>query len=168
MLNRRQFIGRLAALVAAVTAALLPGCTAKRAGVDMDTLGALLDTLIPGDEDPGALQAGVLDIIADKIEHDRVAMKRYRRLLPWLNQRANGLHGQPFHLLDPEQKDDLLKGLYHARSSDTARLRGDLNAIRNQCFHAFYTSPAAEAVIGYHPPILGGYPDYARAPEPRV
>lgn len=46
-----------------------------------------------------------------------------------------------------------------------AQLRIDLDVMLKQCLHAFYSSPAVSRVIGYHPPIDGGYADYASPPE---
>lgn len=46
----------------------LAGCGRVRPGIDAHTLEAVLDTLFPAYEDPGALAAGVPAAIARRIE----------------------------------------------------------------------------------------------------
>jgi len=165
---RRRFIRRFTGLFATATgAAVLPGCGKEEGSApDRATLEALLDTLIPADQDPGALQAGVLDAVIDRIQNDPVAATRYRRLLSYVGEQSLRLHERPFHRLAPLQKHELLSALYHSSGRELARQRVDLHVVLEHCFHAFYSSPAAERVIGYHPPIKGGYPGYGEPPEP--
>lgn len=162
--SRRGFFARVFGLLGAVG---LAGCGRARPGIDVDTLEAVLDTLIPADEDPGALEAGVPAAIARRIESDPVSAKRYRRLLEWASGRAREAHRRRFAALPLQQRDHLLKELYRSRGSGLAQVRIDLNVVVEQCFHEFYSSPAADKVIGYHPPIEGGYPDY-HAPPPAM
>lgn len=164
-LNRRRFLKTTAGLLApAVTG--LPACGLPGEVVEIQPLSALLDTLIPADRDPGALQAGVLEVIVARIGNEPVTAVRYLRLLAWTEQQSKLQHGRRFHALSAAQRNTLLETLYDPRGDAPARLRVDLHIVLDQCFHAFYSSPAAEAVIGYHPPIEDGYPGYARAPEP--
>lgn len=163
--ERRRFL-KTAAGVLTPTVSGLPACGMPGEDAERKSLAALLDTLIPADRDPGALQAGVLEVIVERIDNEPVTAARYRRLLAWIDQRSGQLYGRRFHLLTAAQRYDLLTDLYGVPGTAPAKLRVDLHVALDQCFHAFYSSPAAEAVIGYHPPIEGGYPDYARAPAP--
>lgn len=159
--SRRGFFARVLGLLGGIS---LAGCGRAHPEFDVDTLEAVLDTLIPADEDPGALEAGVPAAIARRIENDPVGDKRYRRLIEWVSGRARELHRRRFAELSLQQRDRLLKELYHSRGSGLAQLRIDLNVVVKQCFHEFYSSSAAKQVIGYHPPIEGGYPDYHAPP----
>lgn len=165
VLNRRGFFARVFGLLGAVG---LAGCARARPAIDTDTFEAMLDTVIPADEDPGALEAGVPAAIVKRIENDPVSAKRYRRLLEWVSGRARQAHRRRFAALSLQQRDYLLKELYHSRGSGLAQVRIDLSVVVEQCFHEFYSSPAAEKVIGYHPPIEGGYPDYHAPPASMI
>lgn len=160
--SRRGFFARVFGLLAGMS---LAGCgRGQQSGIDADTLEAVLDTLIPADEDPGALGAGVLEATLERIQNDPVSAEHYRRLLEWVAGQSRETHQRPFEQLSRQEKDRLLKELYHSSGSGLVQLRIDLHVVLKHCFHAFYSSPAAGKVIGYHPPIEGGYPDYAAPP----
>lgn len=125
----------------------------------------MVDTFIPADQDAGAVDAGVPERIVDRIRRDAVGSKRYGRLLSWISKQSREMHERGFEELSQQQREQLLYGLYGSSGSDMAQLRIDLHVALSQCFHEFYSSPAAMAVIGYRPPILGGYSDYARPPD---
>jgi len=164
-ITRRGFFWRSTAILVAPLGVSVAGCQGKRSGIDAASLEALLDTFIPADQDPGALQASVPAAIMKRIRSDRVAFTRYDRLLTWISQRSIELHQRPFSRLDPVARHELVEGLYRSSGRDWAQLRIDVHIALEHCLHAFYSSPAAERVIGYHPPIAGGYPGYG---EPAV
>lgn len=164
-ITRRVFFRRSTAILVAPLGLFVAGCEAKRSGIDAASLEALLDTFIPADQDPGALQAGVPAVIMKRIRSDRVAFTRYDRLLTWISRRSVEVHQRPFPRLDAVARHDLVEGLYRSSGGDWAQLRVDVHVALEHCLHAFYSSPAAEGVIGYHPPIAGGYPGYG---EPAV
>lgn len=165
LFTRRGFLGRLALLLGiTTTGSVLPGGGARGSDIDTADLEALLDTLIPADRDPGALEAGVLEVIAGRIDREPVMATRYRRLLAWIAQQSTRLFQESFHRLPADKRDALLSDLYYSTSGDLAQASVDLHVVLEDCFHAFYSSPAAERVIGYHPPIEGGYPGYAEPP----
>lgn len=166
--NRRRFLRRLAILLGAPAAPILLGWAGDDDPIDTTTLEALLDTLIPADADPGALQAGVPETVLAWIRDDPAAAAPWRRLLAWLQRASVERHGTAFHALTPARRDALVSGLYLSGGDELARPRVDLHLVLADCFHAFYSSPTAQAVIGYHPPIQGGYPGYADSPAPRA
>ena len=169
LFTRRRFLERLALLLGiTATGSALPDGGAWGSNIDTADLEALLDTLIPADRDPGALEAGVLEVIAGRIDREPVMATRYRRLLAWIAQQSARLHREPFHRLPADKRDSLLSDLYYSSSGDLAQASVDLHVVLDDCFHAFYSSPAAERVIGYHPPIEGGYPGYAEPPASRL
>lgn len=163
ILTRRGFFSRVFSLVAA---AGLSACGRGQRALDADVLEAVLDTLIPADEAPGAVQAGVPGRILDRIATDSVSANRYRRLLSWIDKTSRSEYRKGFEALPMQQRERLLHELYDSSGSELAQLRIDLHVILKQCFHEFYSSSAAAQVIGYHPPIEGGYPEYARPPAP--
>lgn len=134
--------------------------------MDVVALEALLDTLIPADDDPGAVAAGVPEAALARMDTDIVSRNRYERLLAWTGEQSMTLYQQLFAELSLPQRDRILKDLYHSGGNALRQLRIDLNVVRRDTFLSFYSSPAARRVIGYHPPIEGGYPDYAKVPAP--
>jgi len=167
LLTRRRFLSGLPAFLgAAVSRRALANNGRPDAGIDRAALDALLDTLIPADEDPGALEAGVRGQILDRLAGDPVASERYRRLLDWIHRRSIERYGGPFHRLHPERRHVLLIDLSRSGDKASTRPRIDLQIARDHAFRAFYSSPAAGPVIGYHPPIQGGYPGYDTPPAP--
>jgi hypothetical protein len=161
--SRRDFFARIAALFGGMG---LAGCGRGKENIDAASLDALLDTLIPADDDPGAVAAGVPEAALARMEIDIVSRNRYRRLLAWTGEQSMDLHQRPFAELSLRQRDRILKGLYRSDGDALRQLRIDLQVVRRDTFLSFYSSPAARRVIGYHPPIEGGYPDYAKAPAP--
>jgi hypothetical protein len=159
---RRRFLASVLGLCAG---AGVSGCERRRRDDDFGVLKAVLDTFIPDDEDPGAVQTGVPDRIRERIGRCPVSASRYRRLLSWVAERACEVHGRRFEQLPLPQRERLLRTLYDSRDSALTQLRIDLNVALDDCYHEFYSSPAARSVIGYHPPIEGGYPQYAASPE---
>lgn len=161
--SRRGFIARVVGLLAGTS---LAACgRGQPSHIDSGTLAAVLDTLIPADEDPGALDAGVLEAIRLRIETDPVSTRRYQRLLEWVAGRSRAMHQRPFGQLSLPEREHLLNELYHSSNRELVQHRIDLHVVVRHCFHAFYSSPAAAGVIGYHPPIEGGYPDYGAPPS---
>ena len=74
MTTRRQFFRRLIAVMVGVTG--ISACQddlevendskkSQRTGIDRATLDAVVDAIVPRDQDPGAVESGVTDILLD-------------------------------------------------------------------------------------------------------
>jgi gluconate 2-dehydrogenase gamma chain len=74
------------------------------------TLSAAVDRMLPRDEDPGALDAGVPEYIDRILQTPQLEQMRGQFVpgLAALNRRAERMHKQGFAQLDPAQQDELL------------------------------------------------------------
>ena len=75
----------------------------------MTTLQALVERIIPPDEDPGGWEAGVGDYLLRQFEGDlKDALVEYRQGLDALNAEAQASAGQAFAALESAAQDALL------------------------------------------------------------
>ena len=78
--------------------------------LQLATLHALVDRIIPADDFPSGWQAGVGDYLAVQFERDlRPQIDRYRAGLDALEAEAQAGDGTPFADLDAENQDALLR-----------------------------------------------------------
>ncbi len=129
------------------------------------TLEALLDTLIPDDETPGALQFGV----AEKIKATAARDNEYRLLIrkgcAWLNAKAGKLGRPTFASMGEEGRDAVLTNALKSGAGSMQRIF--LQRIRGDAFHHYYGDRRSWAQLRYNgPPQPDGFPDYFRSPSP--
>ncbi len=137
-LPRRRFLA--AAGVAAATGASVSCSRAGKAyrfltDAEAATLEAICAEIIPADEDPGAVEAGVVNFI------DRQLVGHYQRLqqdyaegLARLEQSANSKYGSNLAQLPSERRIEFLKGLEKERDPFFAMLV-------DHTMQGFYGSP---------------------------
>ncbi len=78
--------------------------------LQLATLRALVDRIIPADDFPSGWQAGVGDYLIRQFEHDlRPQLERYRAGLNGLDAEAQASAGARFAQLDAEDQDALLR-----------------------------------------------------------
>ena len=161
-LTRRTIVKLLAA---AWPGLLLPRASSYASTPDefpIDTFRALIDTFVPEDDWAGAL---VLEIDRQLLE-TVLANAQYRAnvriALLQLDDFSRRIHGRKYLSLDLETRTHLLDNILNSRSGGTLRVQ--LDSLRLKTLTRFYTSPQAFALLDYHPPSQGGYPDYADPP----
>jgi gluconate 2-dehydrogenase gamma chain len=71
----------------------------------------LAEIIIPGDQSPGAKEAGVAEFIDFMIAHDPDQQYPFRTGLVWLNSHSERLHGKNFLILTPAQQTSVLEPL---------------------------------------------------------
>ena len=123
------------------------------------TFESFLETLIPSDETPGALQLGVGKKILEKASQD----VKYRRLMrdgcAWLNRRARERAGAVFLSLDESRREDIVGESAGSPAGSVPRIF--FERMRSDAFFQYYAHPAAWKGLGYKgPPQPDGYPDY--------
>jgi len=128
------------------------------------TLAAFLDTLIPADDVPGAVQFGVPEKIQEKAKRDN----QYRRLVKqgcsWLDSRAGRLYAASFDSLGEKDRDDILTIAAEADPGSVQRIF--FRQIRSDSFHHYYSHPGSWPQLGYNgPPQPKGFPDYDTTPS---
>jgi hypothetical protein len=127
------------------------------------TLEALLDTLIPSDETPGAIELGTLGKIRLLADRDY----QYRRLLKsgcaWLNDKAAEQNTDTFSSLSAAKREEVVRQAAGSRPESMPRLF--FERIRSDAFDHYYAQPESWRALGYKgPPQPEGFPDYADAP----
>jgi hypothetical protein len=130
------------------------------------TIEALLATLIPDDETPGALKLGV----ADKITSKAAKEPQYRRIIrkgsAWLDKAAGKLNSKRFVDLQEDERDSMIA---IALKKDADALPGIfIKLMRSDAFKYYYGNLLSWPQLGYAgPPQPNGFPDYADIPQPR-
>jgi len=123
--------------------------------IDFPALTALVDAIVPADDTPGAVAAGVHSQMRDVIARDRWQRQIYERGFEVFNTIARARDGKPFAHLDLQQRVDLLQSLLRSQKSEhAAGLQCFLNA-REEVLRRFYSSPAGWNILGYQPPGRG-------------
>lgn len=123
------------------------------------TLEAFLETLIPSDLTPGALELGV----ARKILARASADARYRRLVKrgcgWLDGMSKRRGQAGYASLNESQREEVAGGAAAAPAGSVPRIFFEV--MRSDAFFHYYANPASWAGLGYKgPPQPDGYRDY--------
>lgn len=135
---------------------------AKSETINRRTLDAVVDTIVPADQDPGAIAAGVSEKILGLVKAQPNLQQRYARGLMLLDQHAISNSERPLDRLDLDERTDALLSINHKSAADReasvffARVRKDV-------LRFYYASETGQRVLGYTPPA-DGYPDYAEPP----
>lgn len=135
----------------------MDGWEATGLAIDVATLGAAADRIVPGDAFPSATEAGVLRALAER------AMGPARRLweraivpgLADLDGEAMARHGRPFAELATEQQNELLRDVEGGRAvgewvGNPARFVASLVRVVTEAYYGADRSPAW-AMVGFDP-----------------
>jgi hypothetical protein len=176
MTVRRQFFGKLMAIVAGVAGAA--GCAQDEAEETLVTansgelaeeqfrklLDVFVDTIVPEDVDPGALQAGLPEILLQHFERKPKIKRGARAMLIRVDQVAYRHYQSSFTRLDLVSREDVLRKTELSRNKDDEQARDTIRRLRSRIITEFYKSPTGRAMLRYEPPFPNGYPDFNRAP----
>jgi len=170
MTARRRFLQRLALLLGSLAGpaacdrdGAAPARSADR--IDRPALDAFVDTIVPADDDPGAVEAGISEILLQQFTLRPELEEEAVQLLERLDVVAAHHYRRGFVALTLEQRTLVVERTFRSRREDDAVARRAIGSLRSRIIEAFYLSPAGQAMIGYTPPYPGGYPDYALPPE---
>jgi len=123
----------------------------------MTTLQAIIDTIIPVDEYPGALEVGV----ESKLMQYASAYPQWEADIPWLveqlDELALGTDNVAFNALNLSQREYLLGSVLKLKFG--SRLFISLELVRQRVNKWYYTSAAGLASLAYLPPSQ--YPAYS-------
>jgi len=127
------------------------------------TLEAVVDTIVPRDQDPGAVDAGVPGRILAHLSTNPTARALYRMGLALLDRLAQQVGAPSFRALDPSDRERVLLSL--TSGPDGPREVGGqfLVRARRDVIAFYWGSVTGQRVVGYRAP-LSGYPEYADPP----
>jgi hypothetical protein len=128
------------------------------------TLDAFIDTVIPRDETPGALDAGVSDAVLATLQSQPEVARMLETGLEALERASRAHCGFPFSSASTEDRQALLQILAEGREPPGWGPEGPLigpfwNIARGFIVRLFYGSPAGWAEVGFPGPSVdrGGY-----------
>jgi hypothetical protein len=161
-LSRRRFLQITAA--GAVVAGPL-GCAGPRlleSGAQAGVLDSYIDTLLPADSAPGALELGVAVQVRALVRYKRALVPVYNSGIVWLAAQAQLQHGKGYAELALAERDTLVLQLSEQSDESLARF------FHKSLHHArmfYYTNPRAWSALGLAgTPQPAGFMDYAQAP----
>ena len=108
------------------------------------TLHAAIDRIIPEDEFPGGVEAGVGDYLLRQLGADLAHLGAdYRRFVDALNAEAQAAHGMGFAALGDAQQDDLLTRVEQGelRAERPLDLASFFAQFAEHCAEGFYSDP---------------------------
>ena len=124
---------------------------------------ALIDTFVPADETPGAIDLGIDLPILARIRTNQKYLNVIEQMFDDLNTLMQEQHEKRFEVATLAQRTDVVSRiLYSSVQYKDAKIQ--LSSLRTSTLSMFYSSEAAFEMLDYHPPSQGGYPDYARPP----
>jgi hypothetical protein len=167
MLARRRLLEAARLGLFGLLAAVVGGFRGRpaRAEVDGRSFTAYLDALIPDDEGtPGAVQLGIDRQLIDAADAEHAG--EIEQFCRWLEERARAMGGRSFAELSENARNAILG---QAESAAPDALPGRVfRRTRLEALTHYYADARSWPAIGYGgPPQPAGFPDYARAPEPR-
>ena len=127
-------------------------------------LEAVVDAIVPRDQDPGALDAGVPARILAHLSTHPEALNLYQAGLELVDRLAQQSGASSFRALDGPERERILSSL--ASAPDNSREVGGLflARVRRDVLAFYWGSTVGQGVVGYRPP-LSGYLEYANPPS---
>jgi hypothetical protein len=114
---------------------------------ELESVKALVDTIIPRTDTPGASDAGVPAAIDRRLATSPQLAERFRLGLQALDSDAHSRYGAAFSALTPQQRIDLLQ----PRAEDRSGTAPFFNMVKGMTVDAYYTSKEGLAEeLGWH------------------
>lgn len=167
MTTRRRFFSKVAALAVGllgVTACGEETETSLSSEPDRKLLDAFVDTIVPNDQDPGAVEAGIPDELLARFEEKQQEKKEAMVLLDTIDLIAKNKFNTGFKKLTLRQREKVLGLIIQGRDRKDQPARNTLQHLRTRIIRFFYLSPAGRTMLAYTPPYPMGYPDYNSPP----
>ncbi|MDH3691197.1 MAG: gluconate 2-dehydrogenase subunit 3 family protein [Gammaproteobacteria bacterium] len=133
--------------------------------INRRTLDAVVDAIVPADQNAGAIEAGVSEKILNLIQVQSNLQQGYARGLMLLDRHAISNSGRPLDRLDLNERTDVLLSIDH-KSAAEREASVFFARVRKDVLRFYYASETGQHALGYKPPAEG-YPDYAE-PPPRT
>lgn len=166
--GRRRFLLRSLRLLMLSKVGYVLGMVGYRSARAEDdglaALGPFLDTLIPRDETPGAVDLGIDKDFLELARKDRLIGDLLQRGCRWLDAQALKRGANNFSTLSQDKRDEVA-GLAAGAGRGT-QPGVFFRLVRDRAMFLYYSTPKAWAGIGFNgPPQWNGYPDYQLPPR---
>jgi hypothetical protein len=112
--------------------------------LQLRSLHALLDTIIPPDDFPGAVDAGVADYLLRQLSGDLAELlPSYQLWLSNLDAEAIAIHGPPFAKLSLRERTDLLENIEKGEVTTDWSIEAApfFRQIVEHCGEGYYSDP---------------------------
>jgi gluconate 2-dehydrogenase gamma chain len=148
--DRRDFIKGIT--VAAGSVSLLTGCARKTSAwrfftdQEAELVGLISEQIIPADQDPGALDAGVTNFIDRQLVGPYVRhQEAYRAGLRGTEETSQEMYGRSFEELDWESQTEVLRALESGKAPgktwEESSSASFFSLLRDHTMQGFYGSP---------------------------
>jgi hypothetical protein len=168
MTTRRVFIGKLAGLISAIGLVSLPACSRDEEGsssaADRKLLNAFVDTIVPKDQDAGAVEAGVPEKLLVRFSKKPEAEKKVQMMLKVIDELARARFQAAFAQSTLKQREMLVDTISKSRDKNHKVARTTILRMRGWIIKAYYSSTTAWEMLAFSAPYPGGYPDFNKAP----
>ena len=176
MTSRRSFITKVATLTVGSIAVAACGKEGDKSAdaakenitgsiePDRQLLDAFVDTIVPKDQDPGAVEAGVTDELLAWFDEKPEEKTKAMEMLATIDSVANNKFKNSFKKLKLEQREKVLDLTIRSRDKKYHPSRSSIQRLRSRIMQAFYMSPTGWEMLSYTAPFPGGYPDYSTPP----
>ena len=121
------------------------------------TLVAVVDTIVPRDRDPGAVDAGVPDRIAESVAKDAALQTLYREGLALVEALAREREATEFAALDVEARERIMGSLAGRAGQRSTVGASFYRQVRADVLTHYWASEVGQRAVGYDLPS-GGYP----------
>jgi hypothetical protein len=97
-----------------------PGAPRALTHNELDTLGHLVETILPTTDTPGARDAGVHTFLDDVASIETDTRQELQRGVALAHAKAVALHGRAYGSLSPDQQDDVMQALSEGAPNERA------------------------------------------------
>ncbi len=127
-------------------------------------LDAFADTIVPKDNSPGAVEAGIPVLMLLGFDQDRQESRDMFHMLATIDRFAGQLFGAGFSELDIARREEVLERAINSRENDIREILNTLILQRSRIIRAFYVSAVGQKTLGYTAPYPEAYPDFNTPP----
>ena len=172
MTTRRAFFGQIAAIFAGLAGITACNRDEEAGNADTDSsvtnenlLNAFVDTIVPKDEDAGAVEAGVPAQLKEYFSKKPGEEKKAQAMLKSIDDISRGRFQNSFDQCALEQREMVLDIITKSRDEKYKPARTTIFRLRSRIIKTFYSSPTGWEMLAFTATYPGGYPDFNRPPD---
>lgn len=154
-LSRRRFLeqfSRFLALLFPINAFANEENNSAGGKVGFSLLSAMVDTIVPTDETPGALEAGVAEQLKQEISSGRYLSRSVAQLAAESERRSMSVYLNSFSDLSVDQRENIFS-LIEVDPNLDASVKYAFRYIRRTVLDKYYVSETGQLSVNYLPPF---------------